>query len=97
MATAGLLPIDLISQFIESTSLTSFFNTLKENMGNVNEIFESLNREISKVSTYIPSIESLLESVKTKFNFMKPIDNLFRSIKPWVDKAVALFDRVFSW
>lgn len=97
LAAAGLVPVDLITKFINASTLKDFFNTLTSNINQVKDVFNGLNREIAKLTRYLPSVKSLLSSIRTKFNMIKPIDNLFRKLSPWVDKAVSLFRRSFGW
>ncbi len=97
LAGAGLIPILLIQKFIESPDLKSFFDSLSQNVSSITSAFESVNNEIAQLTQYASPVSALLVSIRSKFNSMKPIDNLFRSLKPWVDRAVALFRRVFKW
>ena len=97
LAETGLIPTHLIQKFIESPILTSPFDFLKTSINSIKIVFTSLHDEIAQLTKYIEPIKSLLSSIRSKFNFMKPIDNLFRGLKPWVDKAIALFSRVFGW
>jgi len=50
LAASGLLPVNIISKFIESTTLESFFDVLKSNTKSMKDLLESCNREIQKVS-----------------------------------------------
>ncbi|VEU45319.1 unnamed protein product [Pseudo-nitzschia multistriata] len=97
VASLGVLPASLISEFASSNSLSSFFSILSRKIGTVKLYLESAYEQTTRLEPHLTSMRNLSNSVASKFNFLRPLDAGLKKFQPFADTIQGLYRRFSGW
>ena len=97
VASLGVLPMSLISEFASSDSLRSFFETLSNKIGIVKSTLGNLCEQTNLIQPYLNQMRELSNNVASKFNFIRPLDIGLKKLQPYVDTIQGLTRRFTGW
>ena len=97
VASLGVLPTDLISEFTNCKTIEDFFATLKGKFDTVQDSIGQLVEQARLLSPHIAEVKKTVNIVRTAASLLNAVDRIVKQLQPYIDKINALLRRAFTW